>query len=72
MSAGLTNLANEVGDIMRNNREILDTLDESYIEGRYGLASGFTKEIAERCIKTTEQLLNRLEKIRREVKGDEQ
>lgn len=69
MSAGLPKLADEVSDIIRDNREVLDTLDESYVESRCGPASSFTREIAERCARTSEQLLDRLGKIRKGGKG---
>ena len=63
-----SSLAEELSKLVREKRSTIDLLDESYIEGRYGLAQGYTKELAEQALQTAKQIINLLEKIREEVK----
>ena len=63
-----SSLAEELSSLVKEKRAIIDLLDESYIEGRYGLAEGYTKELAEQAIKTARQVINLLEKIREKVR----
>lgn len=69
-SAGFEKLSSELSDFVRANRTIIDELDEAYVSSRYEVEEVSVEE-ALRAYAFALKAIDLLEKIRREVKGEQ-
>ena len=67
-NAGFSELASMLSDVTRENRDIIDLLDDSYIGARYTVDINYTVEHARRALDFAEKLIKILDEITFKVK----